>query len=62
MCLNCGCGIPDDDMGDPENIVMKDILSRIEKTAPKNGNTVIQELKNIVDMIQKEIARMEKSA
>jgi hypothetical protein len=22
MCLTCGCGVPDDDHGDPRNIVM----------------------------------------
>ncbi len=25
MCLSCGCGIPDDDHGDPRNITKDDL-------------------------------------
>lgn len=25
MCLNCGCGMPDDDMGNQDNITLTDL-------------------------------------
>jgi len=31
MCYNCGCGIPDDDMGHPNNITNQTFQSLAEK-------------------------------
>ena len=42
MCYNCGCGIPDDDMGHPQNITNKTLaaaakaMSQSEEEAKKN--------------------------
>jgi hypothetical protein len=44
MCLSCGCGIPEDDMGDPDQIT----LQTLEKAAKANGVTVDEVLETIV--------------
>lgn len=61
MCMNCGCNIPNDDMGNPKNIILKEILERVDETAPENGNSVIQELENIETMLHGEIENMKKT-
>lgn len=47
MCLSCGCRVPDDDHGDPRNIVMKQV---VDAAAAENG-TVEAIMKNIDDAV-----------
>ena len=39
MCLNCGCMMPDNDMGDPDNITME----TLRNAARAGGNRSIRE-------------------
>lgn len=39
MCYNCGCGIPDDDMGHPDNITTKTFESLSRAIAKDVANT-----------------------
>ncbi|HSW79292.1 MAG TPA: hypothetical protein VLG47_00780 [Candidatus Saccharimonadales bacterium] len=49
MCLQCGCGRPYDDMGEPEkNLIVDNIKKSVTSDAAK-GITTEQAIKNIVD-------------
>lgn len=49
MCLQCGCKMPYDDMGEPDkNLVVDDIKKSVESDAAK-GVTTDQAIKNIVE-------------
>lgn len=47
MCLNCGCGLPYDNMGDENNLVVDDIKKSVATKAAK-GLTTDQAIENIV--------------
>ena len=48
MCLQCGCGLPYDDMGDPDkNLVYNDIKKSVESEAAK-GISTDDAIKNVV--------------
>lgn len=52
MCLNCGCMMPDDDMGSPDVITTQKIM----KAAKAGGNKNIKEaMENIIKTYQKKI-------
>ena len=51
MCYNCGCGMPDDDMGNPDNITEEDI----KKAAEASGQTMEDAKKNMLEMLQKQV-------
>lgn len=38
MCLNCGCGMPEDDMGNPDNITMQTL-----RKAAKASNMTLKD-------------------
>lgn len=47
MCLQCGCGLPYDDMGEPgKNLVVGDVKKMVESEAAK-GISTDQAIKNI---------------
>ncbi len=47
MCLQCGCGLPYDDMGEPaKNLVFDDIKKSVQSDAAK-GMTTDQAIQNI---------------
>jgi hypothetical protein len=50
MCYNCGCGKPDDDMGDPKNITDKTFeeAAKASKQSPKEAKKKTLELLRIV--------------
>lgn len=59
MCLNCGCGMPHDDMGNPQNITVK-TLAKAAKASGMNGKdtlkALIQALQNLKpEEVDKEI-------
>ncbi|MDA8204224.1 MAG: hypothetical protein M0Z49_15990 [Chloroflexi bacterium] len=43
MCMNCGCGKPDDRHGSPDNITREDL----ERAARANGQSLDQAVRNI---------------
>lgn len=45
MCLSCGCGVPNDDHGDPRNITMDDLKA----AADAAGMDIEDAAANIVD-------------
>lgn len=51
MCYNCGCGMPDDDMGDPNNITEE----TFKKAAQASGTTIEQVKKNALEMLKKQL-------
>lgn len=51
MCYNCGCNMPDDEMGSPKNITTK----TFEEAAKASGQSVEEAKKNVLDMLKKEV-------
>jgi len=43
MCLNCGCGVPDDRHGSSANIVTADL----QRAAEANGQTLEETARNV---------------
>lgn len=52
MCYNCGCQMPDNDMGDPKNITNK-TFNEASKAA---GQSPEEAKKNTLDLLQKTLA------
>jgi len=50
VCYNCGCGKPDDDMGDPKNITDKTFeeAAKASKQSPKEAKKKTLELLKII--------------
>lgn len=55
MCYNCGCGDPNDDMGNPKNITNK----TIDEASEVNGMTRKQSLEEMKKVLEKELAKAE---
>lgn len=51
MCYNCGCGMPDDNMGNPDNITEESIKTAAEAS----GQTVEDAKKNMLEMLKKQV-------
>lgn len=51
MCYNCGCGIADDDMGDPKNITTK----TFEEAAKASGQSVEEAKKQALQLLKDEV-------
>ena len=49
MCYNCGCQMPDNDMGKPANITNK----TLEAAAKAEGQSVEEARKNALDLLKK---------
>jgi len=52
MCYNCGCQMPDNDMGNPKNITNK----TFEEAAKAAGQNAEQAKKNALELLQKTTA------
>lgn len=52
MCYNCGCQMPDNDMGNPKNITDK----TFDEAAKAMGQPVEEAKKNTLDLLQKTLA------
>ena len=53
MCLQCGCGLPYDNMGEPDkNIVVNNIKKAVESEAAK-GISTDEAIRNIVETWKK---------
>jgi hypothetical protein len=48
MCYNCGCGKPDDDMGDPKNITDK----TFEEAAKASKQSLKDAKKNTLELLK----------
>ena len=57
MCYNCGCQMPNNDMGKPENITNEDF----EKAAEAMGQPVREAKKNALELLEKVLAAKEES-
>jgi hypothetical protein len=51
MCYNCGCEMPDNDMGDPKNITDK----TFEDAAKAMDQTAEEAKKNTLALLRKEL-------
>ena len=58
MCYNCGCQMPNNDMGKPENITNK----TFEEAAEAMGQSVEESKKNALELLEKVLAAKEESA
>ena len=50
MCLNCGCGMPEDDMGDKRNITMTH--EKIESASTANAMSYNQSIDTMVETLK----------
>jgi hypothetical protein len=48
MCMNCGCGRPNDDKGDPANITASDL----ERAARANDQTLRESAQHILEGVE----------
>ena len=51
-----GCGMPDDDMGDPNNITEE----TIKKAAEASGQSVEDAKKNAIELLKKQLGQSDK--
>lgn len=57
MCYNCGCKMPNNDMGEPENITNE----TFEKAAGAMGMTVKESRENAIELLRMVMASKEES-
>lgn len=53
MCYNCGCGMADDDMGDPKNITEK----TFEEAAKASGQSIEEAKKQTLELLKKQLSQ-----
>ena len=53
MCINCGCGMPDNNMGDPKLITTK----TFEEAAKAAGQSSEEAKKNVYEYLKKELEK-----
>ncbi|HZS32614.1 MAG TPA: hypothetical protein VFC42_04485 [Methylomirabilota bacterium] len=53
VCYNCGCQMPDNDMGDPKNITSK----TFKEAAQAAGQSEDEAKRNTLELLQKTLAR-----
>jgi len=52
MCYNCGCQMPDNDMGNPKNITNK----TFQEAADAAGESLEEAKKNTLELIEKTLS------
>lgn len=57
MCYNCGCQMPNNDVGNPKNITNK----TFEEAAEAMGQSVKKSKKNALELLEKVLAAKEES-
>ena len=57
MCYNCGCEMPDNDMGNPKNITNK----TFEEAARASGKSPEESKKNTLDLLEKALGGKNKN-
>jgi hypothetical protein len=58
MCYNCGCEMPDNDMGNPKNITNK----TFEEAAKASGKKPEEAKKNTLDLLEKNLGGENKTS
>ena len=53
MCYNCGCQMPDNDMGNPKNITDK----TFEEAAKAAGQSVEEARENVLDLLKSVVGK-----
>lgn len=53
MCLNCGCMMPDDDMGNKDNITLTD-LAKGAIANNQDGKTTLENMHKTLEMVRGE--------
>ncbi len=53
MCYNCGCGMPDNDLGNPKNITNR----TFDEAAKAAGETVEQAKRNVFEELKKQLEK-----
>ncbi|HWC02309.1 MAG TPA: hypothetical protein VHF87_06035 [Methylomirabilota bacterium] len=53
MCYNCGCKMPDNDMGDPKNITNK----TFKEAAEAAGQSVEEAKRNTLELLERSLGR-----
>lgn len=53
MCYNCGCGMPDDNMGNPDNITEE----TIKKAASASNQSVDEAKKHMLEELKKQLSQ-----
>lgn len=53
MCLNCGCGMMDNDMGDKDNVTIEDV-AKAAIASNMNGQETITNMKQSLEQIKAE--------
>lgn len=53
MCINCGCGKPDDDMGNKDNITTED-LAKAAIASGTDGQTTLENINETLAMVTPE--------
>ena len=49
MCYNCGCGLPDDDLGNPKNITNR----TFDEAAKAAGQSADEAKRNTLELLKK---------
>jgi hypothetical protein len=57
MCYNCGCQMPDNDMGDPKNITNE----TFEEAAKAAGQSPEEAKQNALELLQKTLGEKQKA-
>ena len=58
MCYNCGCQMPNNDMGKAENVTN----ATFEKAADAMGTSLTEARQNALDLLEKVLASNEESS
>jgi len=58
MCYNCGCGMPNNDMGNPDNITNKSF----DEAANAMGTTAKDAKKNAAELLAKVLVAKQESS
>jgi hypothetical protein len=48
MCMNCGCGRPNDDLGNPANITADDLA----RASEANGQSLRESAQHIIETVE----------
>ena len=54
MCLNCGCKMPDNDMGSEHNITIKTLAATKAANPGMSGDEIIKNMKEGLELIKGE--------
>lgn len=53
MCLNCGCGMPEDDMGNKDNITTED-LAKAAIASKMSAEETLKKMEEGLKLVRKE--------